>query len=48
MNTEIFGKVKDLEKSINELFDEAENIVPSTTAEEIWNILRKLKNDNEK
>ena len=34
--------------SINELFDEAENIVPSTTAEDIWNILQKLKNDNEK
>lgn len=34
--------------TVNELFDEEENIVPSTTAEDIWNILQKLKNDNEK
>ena len=33
--------------SINELFDDEENIVPSTTPEDIWNILMKLKNDNE-
>jgi hypothetical protein len=34
--------------SINELFDDDENIVPSTTPEDIWLILQKLKNDNEK
>jgi hypothetical protein len=34
--------------SVNELFDEDENMIPSTTAEDIWNILMKLKNDNEK
>jgi hypothetical protein len=34
--------------SVNELFDEEDNIVPSTTANDIWNILQKLKNDNEK
>lgn len=34
--------------SVNELFDDEEKIVPSTTAEDIWNILQKLKNDNEK
>ena len=33
--------------SINELFDDEDNIVPSTTPEDIWNILMKLKNDNE-
>lgn len=34
--------------TVNELFDDEDNIVPSTTAEDIWNILQKLKNDNEK
>lgn len=34
--------------SVNELFDDDENIVPSTTPEDIWNILVKLKSDNEK
>ena len=34
--------------TVNELFDDNDNIVPSTTAEDIWNILQKLKNDNEK
>ena len=34
--------------SVNELFDDDENIVPSTTPEDIWLILQKLKNDNEK
>jgi hypothetical protein len=34
--------------SVNELFDDNENIVPSTTPEDIWLILQKLKNDNEK
>ena len=34
--------------SVNELFDEEENIVPSTTPQDIWNILMKLKNENEK
>lgn len=34
--------------SVNELFDDNEEIVPSTTPEDIWNILQKLKNDNEK
>jgi hypothetical protein len=34
--------------TVNELFDDNDNKVPSTTAEDIWNILQKLKNDNEK
>ena len=34
--------------TVNELFDDNDEIVPSTTAEDIWNILVKLKNDNEK
>jgi hypothetical protein len=34
--------------SVNELFDDEDKIVPSETAEDIWNILMKLKNDNEK
>lgn len=34
--------------TVNELFDDNEEIVPSTTAEDIWNILMKLKNSNEK
>jgi hypothetical protein len=34
--------------SLNELYDDEENIVPSTTPEDIWNILIKLKSDNEK
>ena len=34
--------------TVNELFDEEEKIVPSTTPGDIWNILMKLKNDNEK
>ena len=34
--------------SLNELYDDDENIVPSTTPEDIWNILIKLKSDNEK
>lgn len=34
--------------SVNELFDDDEKVVPSTTPEDIWNILIKLKNDNEK
>jgi len=34
--------------SVNELFDDDENIVPSTTPEDIWLLLQKLKNDNEK
>lgn len=37
-----------LDGSVNELFDEDENIVPSTTPEDIWAILQKLKNDNDK
>jgi hypothetical protein len=34
--------------SLNELYDEEEKIVPSETAEDIWNILIKLKSNNEK
>ena len=34
--------------SLNELYDDEEKIVPSETAEDIWNILSKLKSDNEK
>jgi len=34
--------------SVNELFDDNDNMIPSSTAEDIWNILMKLKNDNEK
>jgi len=34
--------------SVNELFDDNDNMIPSSTAEDIWNILQKLKNDNEK
>lgn len=34
--------------SVNELFDDNEDIVPSTTPEDIWKILIKLKADNEK
>ena len=34
--------------TVNELFDDNDNIVPSTTPEDIWNILMKLKNENEK
>jgi hypothetical protein len=34
--------------TVNELFDDKENIVPSTTPEDIWMLLQKLKNDNEK
>jgi hypothetical protein len=34
--------------SVNELYDDNEELVPSTTPEDIWVILQKLKNDNEK
>ena len=34
--------------TVNELFDDDNNVVPSTTPEDIWIILQKLKNDNEK
>ena len=34
--------------TVNELFDEEEKIVPSTTPGDIWNVLMKLKTDNEK
>ena len=34
--------------SLNELYDDEEKIVPSETPEDIWNILIKLKSDNEK
>lgn len=34
--------------TVNELYDEEEKIVPSTTPSDIWNILVKLKADNEK
>ena len=33
--------------SFNELFDDDGNIVPSTTPEDIWNILVNLKASNE-
>ena len=29
--------------SINELYDDDNNIVPSTTPEDIWNIIQKIK-----
>ena len=34
--------------TVNELFDDEDKIVPSETPEDIWNILSKLKSDNEK
>ena len=34
--------------TVNELFDDEDKIVPSETPEDIWNILSKLKLDNEK
>lgn len=34
--------------SLNELYDDEEKIVPSETPEDIWNILIKLKSNNEK
>jgi hypothetical protein len=34
--------------SVNELFDDNDEMVPSETADDIWNILMKLKKDNEK
>ena len=34
--------------SVNELYDDEEKIVPSTTPEDIWTILMRLKLDNEK
>jgi len=34
--------------TVNELFDEENKIVPSETPEDIWNILIKLKDNNEK
>jgi len=37
-----------LDGSVNELFDDEDKVVPSETPEDIWNILVKLKKDNEK
>jgi hypothetical protein len=34
--------------SVNDLLDEDENIIPSETIEDIWNILLKIKSNNEK
>jgi hypothetical protein len=34
--------------TVNELFDDEDKIVPSETPEDIWNILIKLKDNNEK
>ena len=34
--------------TVNELFDDDDKVVPSDTPEDIWNILMKLKLDNEK
>lgn len=34
--------------SVNELYDDNDKIVPSETPEDVWNILMKLKLDNEK
>jgi hypothetical protein len=34
--------------TVNELYDDEEKVVPSETPEDIWNILSKLKSDNEK
>ncbi len=33
--------------SVNELFDDDDKVIPSTTPEDIWNILVKLKASNE-
>jgi hypothetical protein len=33
---------------VNELYDDEDKVVPSETPEDIWNILSKLKSDNEK
>jgi hypothetical protein len=33
--------------SVDELYDDNNNLVPSSTPDEIWNILAKLKKDNE-
>jgi hypothetical protein len=34
--------------TVNELYDDEDKVVPSTTPEDIWIILSKLKSDNEK
>jgi len=34
--------------TFNELYDDEDKVVPSETPEDIWNILSKLKSDNEK
>jgi|688.fasta_scaffold491092_2 hypothetical protein len=34
--------------SVNDLLDEDENVIPSETIEDIWNILLKIKSNNEK
>lgn len=34
--------------TVNELYDDEDKVVPSETPEDIWNILSKLKSDNEK
>ena len=34
--------------SVNDLLDDDENVVPSETIEDIWNILLKIKSNNEK
>jgi hypothetical protein len=34
--------------TVNELYDDEDKIVPSETPDDIWNILSKLKSDNEK
>jgi hypothetical protein len=37
-----------MDGTVNELYDEEQNIVPSLTVDDIWNILSKLKTSNEK
>jgi hypothetical protein len=34
--------------SVNDLLDEDENVIPSETIDDIWNILLKIKSNNEK
>jgi hypothetical protein len=37
-----------MDGSVNELYNDNDEVVPTSTPEDIWNILTKLKDDNEK
>jgi hypothetical protein len=37
-----------MDGSVNELYNDNNEVVPTSTPEDIWNILTKLKDDNEK